>query len=101
MNSISQQEGIGFSTERIRRIFRQSWLFSCVIKEAYTDYFSSFIIIFFILAVRHKDRFFLDVERFRREPECKWSEYVTRLPAEIHVMIRNGPSTLRNREHKY
>ena len=70
MNSISQQEGIGFSTERIRRIFRQSWLFSCVIKEAYTDYFSSLMIIF-ILAVRHKDRFFLVVERFRREPECK------------------------------
>ena len=47
MNSISQQEAIGFSTEHIRRIFRQSWLFSCVIKEAYTDNFLSFIIIIF------------------------------------------------------
>ena len=44
MNNISQQEGVGFSTERIRRIFRESWSFSCIIKDAYAKNFCQFIV---------------------------------------------------------
>ena len=68
-------------------MFLESWSFSCVIKEVYARNFCQFIV-----GLRNKQSFFLNVERFREEPDCEWSEYVGRLPAEIDVMIRNGPS---------